>query len=117
MTNSPAEFYAAFREFVASEGVEYDTDKPANFGKNFSYIAKSSQLQIRATADELDKIAAAVESLNRPRSWSWKTPSPHPPRLNPRPLRVCPSNSLCHKSGAVIGFRFKRQFAARAELL
>lgn len=65
MTNSSAEFLAALRQFVATAGVYFDTNNPANAGKNISYSPRRKLLSIRATADELDKIGTAVESLKQ----------------------------------------------------
>jgi type II secretory pathway component GspD/PulD (secretin)/tetratricopeptide (TPR) repeat protein len=53
------------RTFFTAVGVDFNTNNPANIGKAFVWNDRKGVLTVRATAQDLDLIAAAVETLNQ----------------------------------------------------
>ena len=53
------------RAFFNAVGVDFNTNNAANIGKAFVWNDRKGVLTVRATAQDLDLIAAAVETLNQ----------------------------------------------------
>jgi hypothetical protein len=52
------------RNFFSAVGVDFSTNNAANIGKAFIWNDKKGILTVRSTANDLDLIAAAIETLN-----------------------------------------------------
>jgi general secretion pathway protein D len=53
------------RQFFGAVGVDFNTNNPANIGKAFAWNDRKGILTVRATASDLDMIAAVIETLNQ----------------------------------------------------
>jgi hypothetical protein len=57
-------FETAFRQYLASAGVDFDTNNPANAGKAIAWDNRRSCLVVSATTEDLKKVEAALEIIN-----------------------------------------------------
>ena len=63
-SNSLDALQVSVRSFFGAVGVDFNTNNPANVGKAFIWNDRKGVLTVRATAADLDMVAAAVENLN-----------------------------------------------------
>ena len=63
-SNSTDALQVSIREFFGAVGVDFNTNNPANIGKAFAWSQRKGVLTVRATASDLDMLAAAIENLN-----------------------------------------------------
>ncbi len=64
-SNSTDQLQVAVRQFFGAVGIDFNTNNPANVGKAFAWNDRKGTLTVRATASDLDMIAAVVETLNQ----------------------------------------------------
>ncbi len=57
-------FATAFRQFLASVGVDFDTNNPANVGKAVVWDNRSSSLVVSAATEDMEKVRATLEIVN-----------------------------------------------------
>jgi type II secretory pathway component GspD/PulD (secretin)/tetratricopeptide (TPR) repeat protein len=63
-SNTLDSLQVSVRAFFGAVGVDFNTNNPANVGKAFVWNDRKGVLTVRATAADLDMVAAAVENLN-----------------------------------------------------
>ena len=63
-SNSLDSLQVSVRAFFGAVGVDFNSNNPANVGKAFVWNDRKGVLTVRATAADLDMVAAAVENLN-----------------------------------------------------
>lgn len=64
-SNAVDQLQVSVRQFFSAVGVDFNTNNPANVGKAFIWNDRKGVLTVRATAQDLDLIAAAIETLNQ----------------------------------------------------
>jgi hypothetical protein len=56
-------FETAFRQYLASAGVDFDTNNPANAGKAIAWDNRTSSLVVSASAEDMKKVQGALEII------------------------------------------------------